>query len=173
VPDIIHAVASLRDAANAVPGERHPARTTWVRARLLALLRGRTADVVTALVAVAAEPTRSVVQQAAIARTARYHRRTAPYVHHDRSLARGWPIGTGVIESARGRLVTDRMEQAGMRRTRDGAHAILDPRAVRLTDDRDACRASHRERQHHRLYATASALPLAPEAHALAQHAAA
>jgi hypothetical protein len=173
VLDIIHAVEYLWDAANAVLGERHPERTTWVRAHLLALLQGRTEDVVTALVAVAAEPTRSVVQQTAIARTVRYYRRNAPYMHYDQYLARGWPIGTGVIESACGHLVKDRMEQAGMRWTKDGAHAILDLRAVRLTDDWDAYWAFHRERQHHRLYGPASALPISPEAQAMAYPAAA
>ena len=39
VLDIIHAVEYLWDAANAVLGERHPERTTWVRGYLLALLR--------------------------------------------------------------------------------------------------------------------------------------
>ena len=78
-----------------------------------------------------------------------------------------------MIESACGHLVKDRMEQAGMRWTKDGAHAILDLRAVRLTDDWDAYWAFHRERQHHRLYGTATALPISPEAHALAYHVAA
>lgn len=173
VLDIIHAVEYLWDAANAVLGERHPERTTWVRGHLLALLRGQTDAVVTALTAVADEPTRSATQRTAIAATIRYYRRNAPYMHYDQYLERGWPIGTGVIESACGHLVKDRMEQAGMRWTKDGAHAILDLRAIRVTDDWDAYWAFHRERQHHRLYGTASALPLAPEAHAFAYHAAA
>ena len=78
-----------------------------------------------------------------------------------------------MIESACGHLVKDRMEQAGMRWTKDGAHAILDLRAVRLTDDWDAYWTFHRQRQHHRLYGAASTLPAPPEAHALAYHAAA
>lgn len=40
VLDIIHAVEYLWDAANALLGECHPDRTAWVRAYLLALLRG-------------------------------------------------------------------------------------------------------------------------------------
>lgn len=173
VLDIIHAVEYLWDAANALLGERHPERTTWVRGHLLALLRGQTDQLVTSLTAAADEPTRSATQRTAIAATIRYYRRNAPYMHYDQYLERGWPIGTGVIESACGHLVKDRMEQAGMRWTKDGAHAILDLRAIRLTDDWDAYWAFHRLRQHHRLYGTASSLPLAPEAQALAYHAAA
>ncbi len=173
VLDIIHAVEYLWAAANAVLGERHPERTTWVRGHLLALLRGRTDEVVTSLTAVADEPTRSATQRTAIVATIRYYRRNAPYMRYDQYLARGWPIGTGVIESACGHLVKDRMEQAGMRWTEDGAHAVLDLRAVRLTDDWDAYWAFHRQRQHHRLYGTTSAPPLTPEAQLLSHHAAA
>jgi hypothetical protein len=173
VLDIIHAVEYLWDAANAVLGERHPERTTWVRTHLLALLRGQTDQVVTALAAAADEPTRSATQRTAIAATIRYYRRNAPYMHYDHYLERGWPIGTGVIESACGHLVKDRMEQAGMRWTKDGAHAILDLRAVRLTDDWDAYWAFHRLRQHQRLYGSSATLSVPPEAQALADHAAA
>jgi hypothetical protein len=173
VLDIIHAVEYLWDAANAIRGERHPERTAWVRGHLLALLQGQTDQVVSALTAAADEPTLSPTQQTAIATTIRYYRRNAPYMHYDQYLARGWPIGTGVIESACGHLVKDRMEQAGMRWTKDGAHAILDLRAVRVTDDWDAYWTFHRQRQHHRLYGTASPAPIAPEAQALAYHAAA
>jgi hypothetical protein len=173
VLDIIHAVEYLWDAANAVLGERHPERTAWVRGHLLALLRGQTDEVVTALTTLADEPTRSATQRTAITATIRYYRRNAPYMRYDQYLERGWPIGTGVIESACGHLVKDRMEQAGMRWTKDGAHAILDLRAVRLTDEWDAYWAFHRQRQHHRLYGTASPLPITPEAQLLAHHAAA
>ena len=173
VLDIIHAVEYLWDAANAVLGERHPERTTWVRTHLLTLLRGQTDDVITALTAATDEPTRPATQRTAIAATIRYYRRNAPYMHYDQYLARGWPIGTGVVESACGHLVRDRMEQAGMRWTKDGAHAVLDLRAVRLTDDWDAYWAFHRQRQHLRLYGTASPLPTTPEAQLLALHVAA
>lgn len=173
VLDIIHAVEYLWAAANAVLGERHPERTAWVRDHLLALLRGQTDAVVTALTAAADEPTLSVTQQQAIATTIGYYRRNAPYMHYDQYLERGWPIGTGVIESACGHLVKDRMEQAGMRWTKDGAHAILDLRAVRLTDDWDAYWAFHRQCQHHRLYGSSATLPAPPEAQVLAHAAAA
>lgn len=173
VLDIIHAVEYLWDAANALLGERHPERTAWVRGHLLALLRGQTDDVLTALTIAADEPTRSTIQQKAIAATIRYYRRNAPYMRYDQYLERGWPIGTGVIESACGHLVKDRMEQAGMRWTKDGAHAVLDLRAVRVTDDWDAYWAFHRQHQHQRLYGASAPLSAPPEAQALPHAAAA
>jgi hypothetical protein len=173
VLDIIHAVEYLWDAANAILGERHPERTAWVRGHLLALLRGQTDQVVTALSAAADEPSLSATQRTAIAATIRYYRRNAPYMHYAQYLDRGWPIGTGVIESACGHLVKDRMEQAGMRWTKDGAHAILDLRAVRLTDDWNAYWAFHRLRQHQRLYGSSATLSAPPEAQILPHAAAA
>ena len=56
-------------------------------------------------------------------------------MHYDAYLARGWPIGTGVVEGACGHLVKDRLEQAGMRWTKAGTQAMRDLRAVRLTND--------------------------------------
>jgi hypothetical protein len=65
------------------------------------------------------------------------------------------------------------LQQAGMRWTTDGAHAILDLRAVRLTDDWDAYWAFHRQRQHRRLYGSSATIPAPLEAQCLASAAAA
>ncbi|NJL55363.1 hypothetical protein HC928_09385 [bacterium] len=81
-----------------------------------------------------------------------YYRRNQPFRHYDHYLAQGWPLGTGVVEGACGHLVKDRMEQAGMRWTVEGAQAILDLRAVRLNGDWDAYWHFHRQQQHERLY---------------------
>ena len=169
VLDIIHVTEYLWDAANAVLGERHPERTGWVRGHLVALLRGRVDEVVVALAAAAAAAELSTAQQAAVQRTIGYYRRNAPYMQYDQYLERGWPIGTGVVEGACGHLVKDRMEQAGMRWTKDGAHAVLDLRAVRLTGDWDAYWAFHRQRQHWRRYGLllAHAAPLEDQSLAL------
>jgi hypothetical protein len=75
---------------------------------------------------------------------------------YDQYLARGWPIGTGVVEGACGHLGKDRMEQAGMRWTKAGAQAVLDLRAVRLNSHWDAYWQFHRQQQHHRLYGAAA-----------------
>ena len=72
-----------------------------------------------------------------------------------------------VVEGACGHLVQDRMEQAGMRGTVEGAQAVLDLRAVRLNDDWEAYWAYHRQQQHQRLYGTAAPLPHAVEAQVL------
>jgi hypothetical protein len=157
VLDIIHATEYRWDAANALLGETAPERTAWVRGHLEQVLRGRTEDVVTALEQIADDPGRSATQRTAVRTTAGYYRRNQPYMHYDVYLARGWPIGTGVVEGACGHLVKDRMEQAGMRWTQAGAQAVLDLRAVRLNGDWDAYWQFHRHEQHTRLYGVSPA----------------
>jgi hypothetical protein len=152
VLDIIHAVEYLWAAANALLGETHPQRLAWVRASLEALLAGQTDAVITALEAEAKDPTCTATQRQAVQRTVGYYQRNRPYMDYDEYLARGWPIGTGVVEGACGHLVKDRMEQSGMRWTTEGAQAVLDLRTVRLNGHWDAYWQFHRQQQHQRLY---------------------
>jgi hypothetical protein len=167
VLDIIHATEYLWDAANALLGERHPQRTAWMRRHLAPLLAGQGAAVIAALEQAAAEPPLPATPRQALLRAAGYYRRNQPHMRYDEYLARGWPIGTGVVEGACGHLVKDRMQQAGMRWTQAGAQALLDLRAVRLNGDWDAYWRFHRERQHARRYRTASPPPAAAEDQAL------
>ena len=165
VLDIIHAVEYLWSAANALLGERHPDRTAWVRTHLLLLLHGRVDTLIANLTAAVADrPDLSASRRDAVATTIGYYQRNAPHMRYDQYLARGWPIGTGVVESACGHLVKDRMQQAGMRWTKAGAHAILDLRAIRLSGDWDAFWLFHRKRQHARLYGSTGSPSGSPDA---------
>ena len=56
-------------------------------------------------------------------------------MRYDEYLAKGFPIGTGVIEGACGTLVKNRMERSGMRWKRTGAQAMLDTRSVKKNSD--------------------------------------
>ena len=167
VLDIIHASEYLWDAANALLGERHPERTAWMRRHLTLLLAGQGAAVIAALEQAAADPALPATPRQALLRAAGYYRRNLPHMRYDEYLARGWPIGTGVVEGACGHLVKDRRQQAGMRWTQAGAQALLELRAVRLNGDWDAYWQFHRTRQHARLYGTASPPPAAAEDQAL------
>jgi hypothetical protein len=152
VLDIIHASEYLWDVANALLGECHPGRKAWVRTRLEHLVSGATATVIADLEATAQEPDWTETHRKVVLKTVGYYRRNQPYMHYDVYLARGWPIGTGVVDGACGHLVKDRMEQAGMRGTHDGAQAVLDLRAVRLNGDWEAYWQYHRQQQQQRLY---------------------
>jgi hypothetical protein len=164
---IIHATEYLWDTANILLGETHPHRTAGVRAYLAALLAGQTDAVITALATEGKESTRTATQQQAVRRTVSYSRRNRPYMRDDEYLARGWPMGTGVVEGACGHLVKDRMEQSGMRWTKAGAQAVLDLRAVRLNEPWEAYGQFHRHQQHLRVYGPSTPALALAEARAL------
>jgi hypothetical protein len=164
--DIIHASEYLWATATALLGETSPARTPWVATKLDLVLAGQTQTVISQLAQEVARPSWTEAQRAAIERTLGYYERNQAYMHYDQYLAQGWPIGTGVVEGACGHLVKDRMEQAGMRWTQDGAQAILDLRAVRINGDWETYWQFHRQQQHERLYGAAPTAAL-PEAQVL------
>jgi hypothetical protein len=165
--DIIHASEYLWDTATALLGETNPTRTAWVAARLDLVLAGQTGRVIAQLRQEATGSSWTEMQRKAIERTIGYYERNQAYMHYGDYLAQGWPIGTGVVEGACGHLVKDRMEQAGMRWTQDGAQAMLDLRAVRINGDWDAYWQFHRQQQHQRFYGAAPAA-VSPEAQVLA-----
>jgi hypothetical protein len=152
VLDIIHASEYLWDAANALLGENHPDRTSWVKEQLLLILSNRTTEVIQTLEHRTQDASLSAAQRQVINTTVGYYRRNLPYMRYGHYLAQGWPIGTGIVEGACGHLVKDRMERSGMRWTLTGAQALLDLRAVRINEDWDAFQAFHRLEQHQRLY---------------------
>lgn len=165
--DIIHATEYLWDAANALLGETHPHRAAWVRAYLESLLAGQTDAVIAALEAEGHAPTHTAAQRQAVRRTVGYYRRNRPYMRYDEYLARGWPIGTGVVEGACRHLVKDRMEQSGMRWTKGGAQGVLDLRAVRLNGHWEAYWQFHRQQHHQRLYGQSTPALASAETQAL------
>ncbi|MGH8069653.1 MAG: hypothetical protein ACRERE_31310 [Candidatus Entotheonellia bacterium] len=165
--DIIQATESLWDTANILLGETHPHRTAWVRTSLEALLAGQTDAIITALEAEGHDPTRTATPRQAVRRTVGSYRRNRPYMRDDEYLARGWPIGTGVVEGACGHLVKDRMEPAGMRWTNAGAQTGLDRRAVRLNGHWEASWQFHPHQQHLRVYGRSAPAPALAEARAL------
>ena len=165
--DIIHASEYLWATATALLGETSPTRTPWVAVKLDLLLAGQVGTLIAQLTTEATRATWTDTQRTAIQRTLGYYARNQAYMRYDAYLAHGWPIGTGVVEGACGHLVKDRMEQAGMRWTQDGAQAMLDLRAVRINGDWDTYWQFHRQQHHERLYGAAPAA-VAPEAQVLA-----
>ncbi len=159
VLDIIHATEYLWDAATALLGESHPQRKAWVRRYLTPLAGGETDAVIAGLEAAMQTATCTETQRKVVQKTIGYYQRNQAYMRYDVYLAQGWPIGTGVVEGACGHLVKDRMEQAGMRWTKEGAQAVLDLRAVRLNGDWDAYWQYHRQQQHQRLYGMSAQPP--------------
>ena len=81
-----------------------------------------------------------------------YFERNRARMKYEEYLAKGYPIGSGVVEGACRHLVKDRLERTGMRWHSDGAQAMLNLRATYLNEEGDLFWAYHVEQEDDRLY---------------------
>lgn len=91
-------------------------------------------------------------QRTAIDKAVNYLENNADFLHYDQALARGWPIGSGVIEGAARHLVADRLAITGSRWSVPGAEALLQLRAIISNGDFTAYWRYHVHQEHARLY---------------------
>jgi len=80
-------------------------------------------------------------------------------LHHDRYLAEGLPIATGVIEGACRHLIVDRLDITGARWSVAGAETTLKLRSLRSSGDFDDDWRFHIETEHGRNHASRYAGP--------------
>ena len=133
--DIIHVTEYVWEAANVLLGETNPFRLRWVEDALRCLLEDDPDTLFRHLAYQASAPGLACHKSQTLTRVLDYLRRNLPYMDYQSYLARGWPIGSGVIEGACRHLVKDRFEQTGMRWSLKGAQVMLDLRAVQLNAD--------------------------------------
>jgi hypothetical protein len=135
VLDSMHVVGSLWAAANALFGEASQAGKHWVQQQLTEMLRGRVGYGIGGLRHILTKPRLRASVRQTLAKVITFlhnHRRWMPY---DQYLARGLPVGTGVVESAGGSVVTHRMEGEGQRWSLAGAEAMLALRSLKKSHD--------------------------------------
>ena len=78
--------------------------------------------------------------------------RNRGHMRYHEDLRQGWPIATGMGEGAGKNVGKDRMERSGVRWTPAMAEAMLQLRAVYLSDDFESYWAFHIAREHERLH---------------------
>ena len=163
VMDIIHASEYLWKASTALNGEKSPEREPWVIQRLQNVLHGNAAQVAAGMRRSATLRKLTDEQRKPVDDAARYLSRHKSYMHYDRYLAAGLPIGTGVIEGACRHLVCDRMDGVA-RWSLKGAEAVLRMRALRCSGDLDEYWDYHfkqeYERNHVASYADDKVMPV-------------
>jgi len=123
--DLIHVLEYLWKAARALNGDDRTAIETWVRERMLEILRGRSSVVAAGMTRSATLRGMSSEERKPVDDCAHYLLKYSDYLHYDQYLAKGYPIATGVIEGACRYLVKDRMEITGARWSLEGAEAVL------------------------------------------------
>lgn len=138
-----HALDHLWAAAKGVFGEGTDEAAAWVKAREGELWGGNVEAVIAALKAEGDKP-----RGKAAADEIHYFETNKERMRYDRFRAKGYPIGSGTVESACKRVIAARIREAGMIWTQEGAQAILTLRAELLSGRWDeAWRDSRRLRR--------------------------
>lgn len=127
--DIIHVSGYVWKAAKALYGHKEH-QEAFAQDRLLRILRGEVAGVITGLRRMASQ--RQLTGQALkdVTTVCNYFEKNAQRMCYDEYLRQGYPIASGVIEGACRHVIKDRMEQGGMRWSLAGAQAMLHVRSV-------------------------------------------
>ena len=160
VCDFVHVMEYLWSAAWSFFPEGDPAAEAWVADKALGVLHGQAATVAASIrrkaTCLALDPEKRKNADTC----ADYLLAKKKYLHYDRALEQGWPIGTGVIEGAVRHLVKDRLDLTGSRWGLQGAESILKLRALRTNGDFESYWKFHLDKERNRVhevrYATGS-----------------
>lgn len=148
--DIIHVAEYLWEAANTLLGETHPMRELWMQDALRCLLEDELDRLLNHLDYQLSGLSKR--KQTTLKKVMNYLRNNRDHMNYQDYLAKGYPIGTGVIEGTCRYLVKDRFERAGMRWSRQGAQVMLDLRATYLNGDWDDFQRFRRHQAHAQRY---------------------
>ncbi len=133
--DIFHVMDYLWDAARCVHGSDDKAAEAFVTDRLRRILEGDVGRVIGGLRQMLTKGKFSSSKRKTLNTVIGYLHRKKKFMRYDEYLAKGYPIGSGVVEGACGHVVKDRMEGSGMRWSVPGAQSMLDLRCVYLNGD--------------------------------------
>jgi hypothetical protein len=150
--DLLHAVEKLWRAAHCLYPAGSDEATAWVRKQTLRLLKGQASQVIKGMRHSATRRGLKGRKRQAVDKVARYLRRNRPYMRYDEYLRQGLPIASGCVEGACKNLIKDRMERSGMRWSLHGAQAMIQLRALYLSDDLEDYWDFHLEQEQRRLY---------------------
>lgn len=133
VCDFVHVMEYIWSSAWSFFAEGDPAAEAWVADKALGVLSGQATTIAASIrrkaTCLALDPDKRKNADAC----ADYLLAKKDYLHYDRALAQGWPIGTGVIEGAVRHLVKDRLDLTGSRWGLQGAESILKLRNPQVT----------------------------------------
>jgi hypothetical protein len=127
--DILHVSGYVWKAAKAFYSHKEQ-QEAFVEERLLRILRGEAAGVITGLRRMATQRALKGEALKTVTTACNYFETNLARMRYDEYLRAGYPIASGVIEGACRHLIKDRMEQGGMRWTLVGAKAMLNVRSI-------------------------------------------
>lgn len=150
--DLLHVLEKLWAVSYVFHPEGSPEAREFVRERILRILRGEVSQVVKGLRQMTTKRKLRGQKRATVLGVAAYYYRNRSRMRYDFYLRNGYPIASGSVEGACKNLVKDRMERSGMRWTLLMAEAVLQLRAVYLSDHFDEYWRYHVEEDQKRLF---------------------
>lgn len=132
IHDIVHVAGYVWKAAKALCATTKE-QELFTRERLLRILRGEVASVISGLKRMATSHKLNSDKRAEIDKVCGYFTAHQHRMKYDQYLAAGYPIATGVIEGACRHLVKDRLDRSGMKWTSQGAQAMLTLRSIKAS----------------------------------------
>ncbi|MGH3283647.1 MAG: hypothetical protein ACRDPD_02990 [Streptosporangiaceae bacterium] len=138
-------------AAWSIHEARDPAAEDWIAVKGLAVLADDS-DRAAAITAEADAAGLKGSHRNGVGVCVRYLGSKRGYLRYDQAMAAGWPIATGIIESACRHIIAGRLGVSGSRWGLDGAEAVLALRVVISNGDFEEYRRFHLKRQHQWLY---------------------
>ena len=150
IVDILHVLAYLWKAAKALFDPEDPKATQWVGDTIEQLLQGPASAIVRSLRLNETLQGLSAKHREPMEQCATSLANHAPYLNYPHSLAKGYPIATGVIEGACRYLVKDRLELTGARWGLEGGEAVLKLRPIYINGDFDAYWDFHEKQEYQR-----------------------
>jgi hypothetical protein len=154
VLDIFHVLEHLGKAALCFYDEGSPQAREFVTERLKMLLGGRAGRLIGGLKQMLTKQDLSGSKRHCLEQVIGYLERNRKHMRYEICLARGYPIGSGVIEGACRNLINDRLELTGMSWTLRGAESVMRLRAVHINKDWDTFWKHRRKSERKRLYGT-------------------
>ncbi len=150
--DLLHVLEKLWAVSYVFHPEGSPEAREFVRERILRILRDGVSQVVKGLRQMATKRKLKGQKQATVLGVAAYYYRNRSRMRYGCYLRNGYPIASGSVEGACRNLVKDRMERSGMRWTLPMAEAVLQLRAVYLSEHFDEYWPYHVEEDQRRLF---------------------
>lgn len=130
--DLFHVMERLWTLCYFFCKERSLESVRWVKKYLTMILTGKVGYFIAAIRQIMTKRGFSKFKIDKIEKILRYYEKRKKYMKYDEYLAKGYPVGSGVIEGACRSFVKDRMELAGMRWSEHGAEAMLELRSIKV-----------------------------------------
>ncbi len=133
--DIIHVVEYIWKVAHVKHKEGSQKAKKYVYEKLILILQGNVSIYIKELEEETNNKKYSKKKKETISKVITYLKNHKDYMKYDDYLLKGYPIGSGVVESACGHIVKDRMEISGARWGINGGESILKLRSLMKSDD--------------------------------------